>query len=168
MKHTAIDGMLRPKTIAVVGASATPGKIGYTVLANLLESKFEGKIFPINPTAQEILGLKVYAEIADVPEQIDAAIITVPAKFVPEVTEECGKKGVKGLIRKHVDLIDDIYPEPGHGRRELYFLPQVPDFVNTTVGGGVYFNNVNGQPIGNAFTDLTAVAGLGSRPLRAV
>lgn len=112
MKHTAIDGMLRPKTIAVVGASATPGKIGYTVLANLLESKFEGKIFPINPTAQEILGLKVYAEIADVPEQIDAAIITVPAKFVPEVTEECGKKGVKGLI-----IITSGFSEVG--RRDL-------------------------------------------------
>jgi acetyltransferase len=104
--------MLRPKTIAVVGASATPGKIGYTVLANLLESKFEGKIFPINPTAQEILGLKVYAEIADVPEQIDAAIITVPAKFVPEVTEECGKKGVKGLI-----IITSGFSEVG--RRDL-------------------------------------------------
>jgi len=112
VKHTAIDGMLRPKTIAVVGASATPGKIGYTVLANLLESKFEGKIFPINPTAQEILGLKVYAEIADVPEQIDAAIITVPAKFVPEVTEECGKKGVKGLI-----IITSGFSEVG--RRDL-------------------------------------------------
>jgi acetyltransferase len=89
---------MRPKSIAVVGASGTPGKIGYTVLKNLLESKYEGKIYPINPTNDEILGMKCYASVMDVPEAIDAAVITVPAKFSAKVTEECGKKGIKGLI----------------------------------------------------------------------
>jgi acetyltransferase len=93
-----INGLLRPKTVAVIGASATPGKIGYTVVDNLLKGKYEGKIYPINPTATDILGLKVYPTINDVPGSIDSAIVTVPAKFVLEVTEECGKKGVKGLI----------------------------------------------------------------------
>jgi acetate---CoA ligase (ADP-forming) len=95
---TGIDGLMRPKSIAVVGASATPGKIGYTVLKNLLESKYEGKIFPINPKDTEILGMKCYASVLDVPDAIDAAVITVPAKLVPQVAEECGMKGVKGLI----------------------------------------------------------------------
>lgn len=98
MDLTGIDGLMRPKSVAVVGASATPGKIGYTVLKNLLESKYEGKIFPINPTATEILGMKCYASVLDVPEDIDAAVVTVPAKLVPQMAEECGKKGVKGLI----------------------------------------------------------------------
>lgn len=93
-----MNGLLQPKSIAVVGASSTPGKIGYTVLSNLINSKYQGDIYPINPSADEILGLKSYASVLDVPGEIDAAAIVVPAKFVPQVTEECGKKGVKGLI----------------------------------------------------------------------
>ena len=98
MERTALDNLMRPRSIAVVGASATPGKIGYTVLKNLQESKYEGKIYPINPKDPEILGHKCYASVLDVPDEIDAAVITVPAKLMAQVTEECGKKGVKGLI----------------------------------------------------------------------
>jgi acetyl coenzyme A synthetase (ADP forming)-like protein len=93
-----LDQMLRPKSVAIVGASGTPGKIGYTVVDNLLKGGYKGKIYPINLTCTEILGLKVYPEIGQVPGEIDSAIITVPVKFIAEVTEECGKKGVKGLI----------------------------------------------------------------------
>jgi acetate---CoA ligase (ADP-forming) len=93
-----LDGLFRPKSVAVVGASSQVGKIGYTVLYNLIESKFSGPIYPINPSADEILGCKVYPSILDVPEQVDAAVIVVPAKFVASVIEECGQKGVKGLI----------------------------------------------------------------------
>ncbi len=98
MKDRLIEGMLRPGSVAVVGASATPGKIGYTVLDNIIKGGYQGKIYPINPGAQEILGLKTYPTVNDVKESIDAAIITIPAKFVPDVAVECGKKGIKGLI----------------------------------------------------------------------
>lgn len=98
MNHEDLNGLLRPKSIAVIGASTQPGKIGFTVLDNLLKSGYEGKIYPINPKAPEILGFKAYPTIADVPGDIDAAVVTVPAKLVPQMTEECGKKGVKGLI----------------------------------------------------------------------
>ncbi len=98
MDLEVLNGLLRPKSIAVVGASATPGKIGYTVVKNLRESGYEGAVYPINPKADEIMGYKVYPSVSDVPGEIDAAVIVVPAKLVPEVTEECGKKGVKGLI----------------------------------------------------------------------
>ncbi len=94
----ALDSLLRPKSIAVVGASATPGKIGFTVLRNLLDSKYKGKIYPINPGETEILGMKCYSSVVDVPGHIDSAVIVVPAKIVPMTLEECGKKGVKGLI----------------------------------------------------------------------
>jgi acetyltransferase len=93
-----INGLIRPKSVAVVGASSTPGKIGYSVIDNLLKGKYEGKIYPINPTATEILGLKVYTDVLSVQGPVDAAVITGPAKLVLEVAEECGKKGVKGLI----------------------------------------------------------------------
>ena len=98
MNREAIDSIMRPKSIAVVGASATPGKIGYTVLANLVNQGYTGKIYPINPSGGEILGLKVYASVADVPESIEAAVLTVPAKIVASAVEECGKKGIQGLI----------------------------------------------------------------------
>ncbi|MBA4374650.1 MAG: CoA-binding protein [Anaerolinea sp.] len=90
--------MLRPKSVAIIGASATPGKIGYTVVDNIIKGGYTGKIYPINPTCTEILGLKTYPEIEQVPDEIDSAIITVPAKVMAEVVEECGRKGVKGLI----------------------------------------------------------------------
>ncbi len=98
VNHDVINGTLRPRSIAVIGASATPGKIGYTVLDNLIKDGYQGSIFPINTSAVEILGRKAYPSILDVPESVDAAIITIPAKFVPQAAEECGKKGVKGLI----------------------------------------------------------------------
>jgi acetate---CoA ligase (ADP-forming) len=93
-----LNGLLTPKSVAIIGASATPGKIGHTVVKNLQESKYEGGIYPINPGEKEILGFKCYSSVLDVKEQIDAAIIVVPAKFVSQVIDDCGKKGVKGLI----------------------------------------------------------------------
>ncbi len=98
MNHPALDAILKPKSVAVVGASTTPGKIGYTVVNNLIKDGYTGQIYPINPSATEILGLKTYASVKDVPEAIEAAVITVPAKYVAEVVEECGQKGIKGLI----------------------------------------------------------------------
>ena len=98
MDKKVLDGLFRPKSVAVIGASATPGKIGHTVMVNLIDSKYEGPIYPINPSGGDILGKKVYATIGDVPGDVDAAVITIPAKFVPQCVEECGKKKVKGLI----------------------------------------------------------------------
>ncbi|HEX7433464.1 MAG TPA: CoA-binding protein, partial [Anaerolineaceae bacterium] len=112
MDNVLLNALLRPETIAVVGASSVPGKIGYTVLDNLIKCGYQGKIYPINPTATEILGLKVFPNIIEVPGKIDAAVITVPARLVPQVVEECGKKKVKGLI-----IITSGFAESG--RRDL-------------------------------------------------
>lgn len=97
MDHEQITSIFKPKSIAVVGASTQPGKIGYTVMSNLVDGGYVGKIYPINPGASEILGKKAYASILDVPEAIDTAVITLPAKFVLKATEECGKKGLKSI-----------------------------------------------------------------------
>ncbi len=97
MEKSALNNLLQPKSVAIVGASGTPGKIGYTVIKNLLEGKYEGSIYPINPTTPEILGLKVYPTVSEVPEAVDLAVITVPVKLVLQVAEECGQKGIKAL-----------------------------------------------------------------------
>lgn len=88
-----------PKSIAIIGASATPGKVGTNVLKNLIDSGYSGKIYPINPTTTKINGIKVYKSILDIPEEtIDVAIVVIPAKYVISAAEECGKKKVKGLV----------------------------------------------------------------------
>lgn len=98
MDLDVMNGLLTPKSVAVIGASATEGKIGHTVLVNLKESNYQGGVYPVNPSAVEILGYKCYPNVMDIMDSVDAAIIVVPAKFVPQVVDECGQKGVKGLI----------------------------------------------------------------------
>jgi acetyl coenzyme A synthetase (ADP forming)-like protein len=94
----ALNALYNPRSIAIVGASHQPGKIGYTVLKNLIDGGYEGPLYPINPQGGEILGKKVYPTVLDIPGSVDAAVITVPAKFSVEVIEQCGQKGIKGLI----------------------------------------------------------------------
>ena len=85
-----------PKSIAVIGASASPNKVGYSVLRNLLS--FPGSLYPVNPVRSEIFGRKVYPSVTEIPGPVDWAVIAVPARFVPGVMEECGEKGVRLAI----------------------------------------------------------------------
>lgn len=90
--------ILSPKSIAVIGASRTHMKIGHETLLNVLIHRYEGEVYPINPNAHEIMGLKCYPSVLEVPDEIDMALITVPARAVPKVMRECAKKGIKGAI----------------------------------------------------------------------
>lgn len=94
----ALDKILMPKSIAVIGASTDPFKWGNMLLAAIQKSGFEGDIYPINPRAEEILGLKCYANVRDVPGGIDSAVVVVPARFVPTVFEDMVAKGIKGAV----------------------------------------------------------------------
>lgn len=88
-----------PESIAVIGASTHPDKLGFKILKNVVDGGYKGKIYPVNPSAEgSILNLKAYKSISEVPTPPDLAIIVIPAKFVPSVAQECGEKGVKGLI----------------------------------------------------------------------
>lgn len=93
-----LDMFLDPQSVAVIGASREPGKLGYAVLENIIKSGFKGPIYPINPNAPEILGLPCFTSVLGVPGSIDLAVITIPAKFVAKVLDECGQRGVKGAI----------------------------------------------------------------------
>jgi len=90
--------LFNPASVAVVGASEKQDKLGYHVMTSLMTGKFGGKIVPINPEAQKILGIKSFSSIADVKGPIDVAIVVVPARFVPEIFEQCIGKGVKGIV----------------------------------------------------------------------
>ena len=87
-----------PKSVAVVGASRTPGKIGNTILRNLLKLGYPGPIFPVNPGAGEIEGLRSYPSVAAIPESLELAVIALPAHLVLDVMRDCQKKALKGVI----------------------------------------------------------------------
>ncbi len=87
-----------PRGVAVVGASRDPQKLGHGVVRNLLQYHYEGAIYPINPKAGEILGLRTYPSVCDVPDPVDLAMIVVPARMVPEALEDCGERGVRGAV----------------------------------------------------------------------
>lgn len=92
-----IDFFFNPRVVAVVGASRRPGKVGYELLRNMKES-FKGRLYAVNPEAREILGVPCYPRLSEVPDDIDVAVVVVPAERVVEVAEEAGRKGVRGLI----------------------------------------------------------------------
>jgi len=93
-----LDSFFNPKSIAVIGASRTPGKVGYDILKNIIQYGYEGDVYPVNPGAEEILGKKAYPSILEVPEKIDLAVIVVPSKSVLEVIEQCGAKNIDAAI----------------------------------------------------------------------
>ena len=87
-----------PKSVAVIGASAQEGKVGFTVVNNIKTSGFTGVVYPINPKAPEILGFKAYPTITACPEAPELAVFVIPSKICLAAAEECGKKGVKGCV----------------------------------------------------------------------
>lgn len=93
-----LDKIFNPKNIAVIGASDEEGTVGYALMKNLTELGFQGRVYPVNIRKKEILGLKAYQSIDQLPETVDLAIIATPAKTVPDIVEQCGKAGIIGLI----------------------------------------------------------------------
>ena len=93
-----LEKFFRPESVAVIGASREKGKVGHDVLSNLIEHGFKGGIYPVNPKADEILGLKCFASIRDVPGNVDLAVVVVPARFAPDVVKDCAAKKVPALI----------------------------------------------------------------------
>lgn len=93
-----LNDILRARSVAVVGASGNPEKMGFTLLSNLIQGGFEGEIYPINLREETILGLKCFKSLADVPGRVDLAVICVPGSLVRDVVEEAGKQSIKGLI----------------------------------------------------------------------
>lgn len=93
-----LEPFFRPSSVAVIGASRDPEKLGYAVLANLKEGGFPGALYPVNPKADEILGLRAYPSVLDIPGPVDLAVIVIPYPLVPAALEQCGQKGIPAAV----------------------------------------------------------------------
>jgi acetyl coenzyme A synthetase (ADP forming)-like protein len=111
-----MNRIMKPDAVAVIGASSEDGKIGNSVMKNLINGGYQGKIYPIHPKAEEILGRKAYKSVKDVPDTIDVAVFAIPAKFVAQALIECGEKKIPGAV-----LIPSGFAETGNveGQKEI-------------------------------------------------
>jgi acetyl coenzyme A synthetase (ADP forming)-like protein len=112
----AMNRIMRPDAVAVIGASGEAGKIGNSVMKNLINGGYKGQIYPINPKADEILGYKAYKSVKDIPGNVDVAIFAIPAQFVAAALTECGEKKIPGAV-----LIPSGFAETGNvaGQEEI-------------------------------------------------
>lgn len=175
----SLDMFFSPKSVAVIGASRTPGKVGYSIFENM-KTTFQGKVFPINPNANEILGQACFPSVLGIEEPIDLAVIAVKAEIVPKVLEECVKKKVKGAIivssgfaeagnkaledsvKKFSEKIPIIGPNclgiVARGRLSTLFLQK--EKFKIPVDGSISFICQSGS-VGATLLDKLALEGLG-------
>ncbi|MEW2503032.1 acetate--CoA ligase family protein [Amycolatopsis sp. NPDC047767] len=175
----SMNRIMKPAAVAVIGASAEAGKIGNSVMKNLVNGGYAGEIYPINPKASEILDRKAYASISEVPGDVDVAVFAIPAKFVPAALEEAGAKGVAGAIlipsgfgeTGNIELQDEVVAiARKHGVRVLgpniYGYYYTPENLSATfctpydVKGGVALSSQSGG-IGMAILGFSRSAGMG-------
>ena len=126
-----LDKIMKPKSIAVIGASTKPKTIGSEIMQRLRDYKFNGNIYPVNPKGGIIEGFQAYTSINEVPEEVDLAVIVVNAKFVLDTIDQCHKKGIKGLC-----IITAGFKETGKEGAELekQLLQKVRDYGMRCVG----------------------------------
>ncbi len=168
-----------PNAIAVVGASRQPGKIGYTIVKNLKEFGFQGRIYPVNPNANEILGLKCYPSVSSIPEPVDVVVVSVPAQKVLDVIDDAGKAGAKFAVViasgfkevGNVELEEELVRRAHkYGMRVLgpniFGYVYTPSKINATFGprdvipGNVAFISQSGA-LGIALMGMTILEGIG-------
>lgn len=178
-----LKSVFAPKSVAIVGASSTPNKIGNVLMKNLLDNKFQGKVFPVNPKYQELFGLKCYPKVSDIPGKVDCVIIATPAETVPGIIDDCASKKAGGAVIlsggfeevKREDLASRIretarksgLPVVGpnclgvfnpYSKVDSVFLPAYK--LQRPGPGGIAFVTQSGA-VGSTVMDLAAYYGLG-------
>jgi acetate---CoA ligase (ADP-forming) len=176
-----LDNFFMPKSVAIVGASRNPAKIGHVIMKNMVDGGYRGKIFPINPEAKEILGLRVYKSVANVSEEIDLVVISVPAEFVLKIVDECARKKIKDVLivtagfgevgnhkleeqlKKNLDKykmrcvgVNCLGVFDAHHKFDTLFLPRYR--LARPKPGGISFICQSGA-IGSAILDIAAYSG---------
>ncbi len=141
-----LESLFRPKAVAVIGASSKELSIGNRVIKNLSDFGFKGAIYPINPSADEIRGIKAYKSIIDCPDGVDVVHMVIPAKFVPQAVEDCGKKGVKHIIIN----------SGGFGETGAEGLAIEKDFLERARRYGIRILGPNCQGVINSDPDIRA------------
>lgn len=183
-KYKGMEYIFNPRSVAIIGASQNPDKVGHVILQNYLDVGFEGKLYPVNIKSTEpILGLKSYKKVADIKSGIDLAVIAIPADFVPKILDECGKAGVKSAIivsggfseigkedlQGSILKISDKYSMPVLGpnclgvmdirtRVDTLFLPTFK--LDKPKIGGVSFVSQSGA-VGSSVLDMISHEGFG-------
>jgi len=150
-----LDGLFRPKSIAVVGASANPLSIGHMVMKNLLDYGFKGKVYPVNPKTPEILGHQAYKSVGEIPGDVDLVNISIKNTYVPMAVEDCGKKGVKFAII-HTAGFKEV------GEEGIALEKQVLEIAKKY---GMRIYGPNSQGIENSDPDVMAYANFTFTPL---
>ncbi|OLF15409.1 acetate--CoA ligase family protein [Actinophytocola xanthii] len=130
---TAMNRLMNPRSVAVIGASDQAGKIGNSVMKNLINGGYAGEIYPINPKAEQIQGRTAYRTIADVPGEVDVAVFAVPAKFVPAALTECGKKGVTAAV-----MIPSGFAETGNQELQDEIVGIATEYGVRMLGPNIY------------------------------
>ncbi len=150
-----LDPFFNPRGVAIIGASRDPQKLGYGVVRNLTDYHYPGPIYPINPTAREILGRTCYPSIADVPDPVDLAVIVVAAPAVAAMVDQCGKRGIR-----HVVVVSGGFSETGpEGRvREEALLEVARQYGMRIIGPNCIGTIDSHTPL-----DVTFVIGLPER-----
>src|SRR5918999_2242073 len=113
-ERMGLDAIFRPETVAVIGATDRLGSVGRTIMWNLVSNPFGGAVFPVNEGHQNVLGIKAYPRISEVPARVDLAVIAAPAPAVPQIIRECVEAGGGGAI-----VISAGFRETGAGGAEL-------------------------------------------------
>ena len=109
-----LEKIFRPHRVAIVGASDQPGKVGFTLLRNMITAGFAGVVYPVNAKRDSVQGIQAYASVADLPHPVDLAVICTPAATVPQVIRQCGEAGTRGAI-----VISAGFREVGEAGRAL-------------------------------------------------
>lgn len=139
-RQKALSLLFEPKTVAVIGASDKPAKLGFHVMKSLIDGGYEGKLIPVNPNAVKIMGLPAVSDVEQAPGAIDLAVVVLPATLVPGIFKACGKKGIRAvvLITAGFKEIDD--PEGGEMQDAL---ARIAEKAGITVIGPNTFGIVN-------------------------
>jgi len=126
-----LDPIFKPKSIAVIGASDTPHTLNHYMLMNLFEASFKGPIYPVNPKHKFVHGIRAYPTVEDIPDTVDLAVVLVPKKAIPAVIDQCGRKGVNGLV-----IVTAGFKETGHdgAEEERALLEQVRKYGMKMIG----------------------------------
>ncbi|HEX9897059.1 MAG TPA: CoA-binding protein [Dehalococcoidales bacterium] len=148
-----LDPIFKPKAIAVIGASNSPGKWGFRMMSNALSSGYRGAIYPVNPNEKEICGLPAYATVRDIPHDVDMAVIVVPAAVAPQAMADCAAKGIKGVV-----IITAGFAETGKEGQALQ-----DEVLRIAQRAGIRFVGPNGNGI---YTSAVSLSLTFDEPLR--
>jgi acetyltransferase len=150
-----LDAIFRPETVAVIGATDRPGSVGRTIMWNLVSSPFGGTVFPVNSRRPNVLGIKAYPSVSDVPARVDLAVIVAPAPAVPDIIGECVGAGVEGAIiisagfretgPEGVELEQRVLEEARRGRMRIVG-PNCLGVMKPPTGFNATFAGTNARP----------------------